>query len=105
MRWRVSASGELDQRLVIGSKIALMILLMSVGTAYAEKPQGAPSETIDPVAELFYLDTIDALTVDLEACQEMLELKEDPPECERSFPWLVVVVAVAAGYVAKDLLD
>ena len=75
---------------------------MSDASASDEKPQS--EKKLDPIEELFYLDTIDALTVDLEACQKKVELLEDPPECDGP-SWVWYVVAAGVGYILNDLLD
>ena len=103
MHYAMSVSGGWKQSVKWLCVIGLMILLPSVGSASSEKPQS--EKQLDPLSELFYLDTIDALTVDLAECKEALELTENPPECDDGFPWLVVIVSLAAGYVVKDLVE
>ena len=68
-------------------------------SASDEKPK-----KLDPIDEMFYLDRIDVLTVDLAECREALELKEEPP-CEDGFPWVACVVSGLVGALAVALIE
>jgi hypothetical protein len=105
MRYAMSVSGGLTQSVRWLCVIGLMIVLTSDVSASSEKPEKPQSGTIDPALELIYLDRIDRLTVDLEACEKALEIKEDPPECKTGFPWAWVLGALVTGYIVNDIVD
>lgn len=87
--------------------ISLIVLLTLSTSALSASIEKLPQEKNDanPIDLLFYLDTIDELTVDLAMCEEALELKEKPPECDGKFPWLWVVGSLFAGYVINDVVN
>jgi hypothetical protein len=85
--------------------IVLTAPLQSVASEPSERPQSEPHETIDPALELIYLDHIDRLTADIEACEKRLALKEEPPECSSGFPWKTVLVSMALGWATCEMLD
>jgi hypothetical protein len=97
-------------RLKLGllSTVVLLMMTLPALNACAEKPQ---TEN-DPVAELvrlrdanaFLLDYADELTVELDACEKLLEIQESPP-CDDGFPWVEIVVSVAVGVAVGAVLD
>ena len=104
MRYAMSVNGGWKRSVKWLCVIGLMILLPSVGNAQEQRPSERPQ--LSPIDELFYLDRIDDLTTQRDYWVQRYELDiKERPECESGFPWLVVVVALAAGYVAKDLVD
>jgi len=104
MRCVGNVSGGWTQSVKWICVIGLMILLPSVGSASDEKPERIKS--LDPIEELFYLDRIDDLTTQRDYWMRRYELDiEEAPVVDEGFPWLEVVVAAAAGYVIKDLID
>ncbi len=52
------------------------------------------------------MDELDKVTVELDACNELLVLaEEDPPSDDSGFPLKTVVIAFLAGTVVYGLID
>lgn len=93
---------------------AVLVLMTSGCSVYAESPKLDTERSKDDlIAELLYLradkafllDAADELTVDLEACEKLLEMeRENPPECD-GFPWLEVACGAIVGGATVLLLD
>ena len=84
---------------------ALLLATPSASQDLNEKPK---SELIEEILELradrlFLLDTADDLTVRLDACEELLDLAENPP-CDDGFPWVVAGVSLLVGAITYALV-
>ena len=105
MPLKMSSGGVLKLSLALLCVSALLAATPSVSQDLEQKPK---SELIVEILELradrtFLLDTADELTVELAACNELLEIQESPP-CDDGFPWTVAGISLLVGAVAYSLV-